>query len=77
MKGEQNMKRAGYRWDVIADFPGNRGAVRVAVRTTNRGAVRFADVFRRRNHVRLGEVWIRLWYDPLLDDVLNARKRRR
>lgn len=71
------MIRAGYRFDVIVDFPGNKGNVRVAVRKTKRGALRFAEVFRKRNRLRIGSTWIRLRHDPLFDDVMNKRSKSR
>ncbi len=65
--GDRNMIRAGYRYDIIIDFPGNKGNVRVAVRKTRRGAERFAEIFRRRNLLKLGSAWIRLRHDPSLE----------
>lgn len=66
------MIRAGYRWDIIAEFQHGCG-VRVAVRKTKRGAERFAETFRRINRLRLTH--LRLRHDPLLDEVMNRRRR--
>lgn len=72
MNGERNMIRNGYRWDVIADFPGNSCGVRVAVRKTKRGAARFAKLFYRRNRKQVECVFTRLRHDPLFDEVMNG-----
>ncbi len=77
MHGERNMIRAGYRWDVSAEFPSNSTGVRVAVRKTKRGAARFAETFRKLNRLRSDRTHLRLRHDPLLDDVMNARGRSR
>lgn len=69
--GERNLTRAGYRFDIIVDFPGNNGNVRVAVRKTKRGAERFAELFRKRNKLPRGSTWLRLRHDPCLDEVMN------
>lgn len=77
MIGERNMIRDGYRWDVVACFKGNSSGVRVAVRKTKRGAKRFADKFRRALRPHVEQAYVRLRHDPLLDDVMNAKRRRR
>lgn len=74
MLGQGDMIKAGYRWDVFAYFPCNASGVRVAVRKTKRGAVQQAARFTAKNRVATG---VKLRHDPLLDDVMNARKRRR
>lgn len=71
MLGERNMIKNGYRWDVIADFPGNACGVRVAVRKTKRGAARFAKWFYKRNRPHVECVWTRLRHDPCLDEIMN------
>lgn len=71
-QGERNMVKAGYRWDVIAYFPCNAGGVRVAVRETRRHAERYVRWFEARNHVGTS---LRLRHDPLLDEVMNPRRR--
>jgi len=77
MLGQGNMITAGYRWDVIADFPGNTCGVRVAVRKTKRGAGEFAKMFYKRNRPHVECVSLRLRHDPLLDEVMNPKKRNR
>lgn len=74
MTGERNMIRAGYRWDVIADFSCNSSGVRVATRKTKRGASDFAKVFYKRNRPHVECVFTRLSHDPQL--VEKKRKRR-
>jgi hypothetical protein len=71
MYGERNLIKHGYRYDIIVDFPTNRGNVRVAVRKTKRTAERFAELFRKRNKLPRGSTWLRLRHDPLLDEVMN------
>lgn len=77
MKGERNMIAAGYRWDVIADFPSNSCGVRVATRKTKRGAARFAKWFYKRTRPHVECVFVTLRHDPLLDEVMNKRSKRR
>jgi hypothetical protein len=76
MMGERNMIRAGYRWDVIADFPGNSCGVRVAIRKTKRGAGLFAKRFYKRNRPHVECVFVKLRHDPMLDEVMNKRSKR-
>jgi hypothetical protein len=47
----RNVVKAGYTWQIFAEFPDNTGAVRVAVRKTPEGAARFAEIFYKRNKV--------------------------
>lgn len=72
MTGERNMIRNGYRWDVIADFPGNSCGVRVAVRKTKRGAGLFAKRFYKINRPHVECVFVKLRHDPQLDEVKNG-----
>ena len=76
MFGERNMIRDGYRWDVIACFKGNSSGVRIAVRKTKRGAQRLANEFHRTLRPHVEQAYVRLRYDPLLDDNMNKKKRR-
>lgn len=73
MFGQRQMIRNGYRWDVFAYFPCNAGGVRVAVRKTPEGAARFAASFARLNRVNTST---KMRHDPLLDEVMNTKKRR-
>lgn len=77
MKGERNMIRNGYRWVIVADFPGNSCGVRIAVRKTKRGAARFAKWFYRRTRPHVECVFVKLHHDPLLDEVMNKRRSKR
>lgn len=77
MTGERNMARNGYRWDVIACFKGNSSGVRVATRKTQRGAKKFAAKFLRTLRPHVEQTYTRLRHDPLLDDAMNSRPRRR
>lgn len=77
MKGERNMIRTGYRWDVIADFKCNNAGVRVGVFKTKRGAAREVHRFYRANRRYLECVFTRLRHDPLLDETMNKRSKRR
>lgn len=76
MTGERNLIRAGYRWDVIADFPCNSAGVRVTTRKTKRGAGQFAEKFYRANRPDVECVFVKLRHDPLLDDALTRKRRR-
>ncbi len=77
MTGERDMARAGYRWDVFADFLCNTGGVRVAIRKTKRGAEMTAARFAEAN-LRFGveQTYVKLRHDPLLDDAMNRKRRR-
>lgn len=77
MLGQGNMIEAGYRWDVIADFPCNSTGVRVAVRKTKRGAGEFAKLFYKRNRPHVECVFVRLRHDPLLDVVMITKRSKR
>lgn len=70
------MIRAGYRWDVIADFKCNSVGVRVGVFKTKRGAARECKRFYRANRRFLECVFTRLRHDPLLDEVMNKGRTR-
>lgn len=66
------MIRNGWRWDVIADFPGNSCGVRVAIRKTKRGAAAFAERFYKRNRPHVECVIVKLRHDPQLDEAKNG-----
>lgn len=72
MTGERSLARNGYRWDVFAYFPCNASGVRVAVRKTSRGAAQFAARFGRLNRVNTST---KMRHDPLLDVVMNTKRR--
>ncbi len=77
MKGERNMIRSGWRWDVIADFPGNASGVRVASRKTKSGAGRFAQWFYKRTRPHVECMFIKLRHDPQLDEVEKKKRSKR
>ncbi len=74
MKGERNMIRDGWRWDVFACFKGSGTGVRVAIRRTKRGAQRFADKLHRALRPHVEQAYVKLRYDPLFDEKMNKRR---
>jgi len=78
MTGERNMTRNGYRWDVFADFLCNTASIRVGTRKTKRGANHLATTFEKINHqFGVEHVYVKLRHDPLLDEVMCNKAKRR